>query len=405
MPHIPKVALVLSGGGVRGAYEVGVLEGLLEVLGQSPTDPSPFQIFTGTSVGAINSAFLASRAQRGDLDILALRDLWCGLTLLEDLELDPFRITGIPRPNFLRKSGTKDSPATGRAILRAEPLDRLVRDETHWAQLHKNVDAGLVHACIVAALRMDSGQTTLFADLAPTCTFNPSHDPRRVVIRGRLTHDHVLASAAIPFIFPPRVIDGHSYADGGLRYNTPIAPAIRTGADKLVIVSVRFQGELHPEALAAHVPPADHNRLSFLAGKVLAALMLDPIEYDLQVLDRFNVWMNVLQSTLGPDQLNKVHAAIAEVRGQPYKHLTTLAFHPSEDIAAMAADHVQEFGVRAGDGLAARFKTRGLKALLANKADLGSYLLFDGSFAKRLIELGRKDALKRKNAIRAFFDR
>lgn len=395
----PATALVLSGGGARGAYEVGVLEGTLEVLGVQPGDPPPFQIFTGTSVGAINAVFLASQAQYGDLGVPRLKALWSELTLLEDLRVDPFRLLGLERPEWLRRAD-RPSTAAGRAVLRAEPLDRIIRREIAWDQLHQNIHHERVKACIVAALRMDSGRTTLFIEQSPQTRYASSPDPRREAITTALTADHVLASASIPFVFPPRRIGAHLYADGGLRFNTPIAPAIRAGAERLFVVTVRYRGELHPEA---PVPPEDHDRMAFLLGKLFNALLLDPLDYDLQVLERFNRLMDVLTSTLPPDRMAKVEQALGEMRGQPYRHLKTLVFHPSQDLGAMANSHAQTHGLRTGSGLTARFKERGLASLLAKRSDLGSFLLFDGSYTRRLIELGRQDALARRTAIRAFF--
>lgn len=394
-------ALVLSGGGARGAYEVGVVAGLLEILDARPHHPSPFQIFTGTSVGAINAAFLASQAHRGDLHLARLKALWSELTLLEDLTFDPFRITGLQRPNWLRSAG-RPSSADGRAVLRAEPLDRIIRQEIDWDQLHRNIHDEHVKACIVAALRVDSGRTTLFIERSPNTPYPATHDPRRIALTTPLTADHVLASASIPFIFPPRRIGSHLYVDGGLRFNTPIAPAIRAGAERLVVISVRFQGELHP---AQAVPEDDSDNLAFLAGKLLNALLLDPLEYDLQVLERFNRLMDVLDSTLPKDRLAKVERALSEIRGQPYRKLATLVFHPSRDLGAMASEHARTHGLRTGSGLPAHLKERALLTLLAKRTDLGSFLLFDGSFARRLIELGRTDALARRTAVRAFFGR
>ena len=396
----PRTALVLSGGGARGAYEVGVVQGILEVLG--PLEHSPFDIFTGTSVGAINTAYFASRAHRRDMGIERLVQLWTGLTLLEDLEVDMFGALGW---GSLEKWFGRGRSEAGPALLRAEPLEDLIRDNLDWDQLHQNINDGLVRACIVAALRMDSGQTTLFAEMAPGADFTASRDPRRTKRLCRLSADHVLASAAIPFVFPPRFVDGATHVDGGLRFNTPLSPALRSGAQRVLVISTRFPPELQPNP---HVNPELNEYgadLPFLLGKMLSAIMLDPIVYDLQVLERFNRLLDILESTVDPETLEKIHAALAEIRGVPYERIRTLVVAPSEDSGHMASQYSDRHGMRVGKGLSARLKSRALRRIIGGHSDAGSFLLFDGRFLAQLIELGRQDALARRTAIKAFFDR
>src|SRR5690606_21988536 len=141
-------------------------------------------------------------------------------------------------------------------------------------------------------------------------------------------------------IFPAREIDGRYFCDGGLRFNTPIAPAIRCGAERLVIISLR--SETKPDAAARErAPPADPNPV-FLVGKILDALLLDPVNYDLQVLDRFNRMISTLDDVLGEGEMERVQSVIQESRGAPYKKVNRLVFYPSEDIGCMAAKRAHE---------------------------------------------------------------
>lgn len=399
-----RSALVLAGGGARGAYEVGVVQGILEALGLP--ERCPFQIFTGTSVGAINTAYFVSRAHRRDMGISRLVELWTGMTLLEDLEVDFVGAMGLDLPTWMRSQQPKVPAPAGPGMLRADPLEELIRHSMDWDQLHANIDSGLVEACVVAALRMDSGQTTLFAELASQSPFVPSRDPRRVVCPTRLGADHVLASAAIPLVFPPRLIGGRRYVDGGMRYNTPLGPALRCGAERVVIVSTHYIGAPPGEDAAPPHPElnAEPPSMSFLLGKLVDAVMLDPMEYDLQVLERVNRMIDIVHSISTPEQRVKLAQAMAEIRGQPYRRVRPLVFHPSEDIGAMANDYIKRHGLRVGEGLSARMKSRLLEWMVSGGSDLVSFLLFDGAFASELIALGRRDALKRQTVLRAFFD-
>ncbi len=379
-----RSGLVLSGGGARGAYEAGVVSGIVEVLGLGPDDPAPFDIFAGSSVGAINAVWLAAHADRGDLHARGLVDVWRSLRLNSHLRLSRPRWRDVLRLGWAR------------SLLDPGPLDRLIAGSVPWDRLHANVDSGVVHALVVAALRISNGRTTMFAELSPDAVFRPSQDPRRVVNRVRVGPLHVLASAAIPFIFPVRRIGPAWFCDGGLRFNTPMAPAIRAGAERLVVVSLLHEG--------SGAPPADdeaHPSWFFLAGKVLNALLLDPIDYDLHVLARFNRLLEALEQALTPEEATRVDAEMRAVRGMAYRRLETLVFRPSADLGELAGRHLRE--QRTGMGwLSDRLLRRAADSNATWEDDLASFVLFDGGYAERLVELGRQDAHARADEVRAF---
>jgi NTE family protein len=413
-PSPDKAALVLSGGGARGAYEAGVVAGLVEVLGLRPEDAAPFDVFTGTSVGAINASFLAAYADRGDLAIDRLVALWESLRIGKHLRFDPTGLLGWGRPSPLGRLRRLLSPGAaaadaapiaehyGRALLDPRPLERIVADGVPWERLTRHVRLGVVRALIVTALDVAGGRTTHFAHLAPGTTLAPSKDKRRVARFEPITAEHVLASAAIPLIFPARRIADAYYCDGGLRFNTPIAPAIRTGATRLVVVSL-----LHPE------PPAGRQRSAlqsypnplFLLGKVLNALLLDPVDYDLTVLSRLNRLIQTLEQALPPEQFARVARVIEEDRGLHYRYVSTLVFRPSADIGVMAGEYLRQEHPRwRGPARWARMALRRARAIGQSvETDLGSFLLFDGEFARSLIDLGRRDVLARRSEVAAFF--
>jgi NTE family protein len=247
--------------------------------------------------------------------------------------------------------------------------------------------------------------------LAPEASYRASRgDPRRKAMLVRMRAEHVLASAAFPWLFPPRRIDGAYYCDGGLRLNTPLAPALRAGCDRLLVVSLLSRAQAQP-AWAEPVAPrtslerervqAFHSPV-FLLGKLLDALLLDPIDYDLSVLERFNRLVEVLECQLDPDQMEHVRAVLTRARGTPYRRVPALCFAPSRDLGSIAAQFLE--GSR----------RRSLSVWVLNtlrrlshtwEADLMSFLLLDGEFARELIELGRADVRARADEVLQFFAR
>lgn len=367
-------ALVLSGGGARGAYEAGVIAGLVDVLGQVR-----FSLVAGTSVGAINAAFLAGHAHRPDLEIHRLLELWRGLGLRTHL-----------RPARLRDR---------RSFLDVRPFERLIRDSVDWSRLRRNLERGHLDGFFVAALEVDTGRTAVFADLAEHAKWHPSRDPQRVPVRTRIGPEHVLASAAIPGVFPARRVGRGLYYDGGLRFNTPISPVLRTGAERLVVVS-----PLHPVAdEPVHREAADLDPL-FLAGKLFHAVLLDPFSYDLQVLERFNELLSVLDDTLTDEERAVFDARCIETRGAPYRHVDAMVFKPSKDLGQLAIEFLlrhRRSVVR--QGLSGFLLGAAAPRIQASGTDLISYVLFDGRFTDELIALGRRDVAARADEVRAFF--
>ena len=380
-----STGIVLGGGGARGAYEAGVLAGIVDVLG--PDCPCAlFDVICGTSVGAINAAWLAAHADASGHDISGLVAKWTSLSLDRHL-----------RPDVLGWFGrSRDDQHLGRAFLDPQELESLVEEGVPWSRLHRNVSAGTIRALVVTALHVASGRTTIFTHLAPGEVYPASRDPRRVHVAEAVTADHVLASAAVPLLFPSRRIGHAYYADGGLRFNTPIAPALRMGVDKLVVIPLlQDAGKKEPR-----LGPEEAPSLVFLAGKLLDALLLDPIRYDLDVLDRFNRLVSVLDDSLSEAERERVNEAMTAERGAPYRKVETLVFQPSEDIGAMARRKGELLERRGWRGkMLSRFTRIGGQV----DADLLSFVLFDGDHAADLIQLGRRDVQNRAGEVRAFF--
>lgn len=394
----PLTGLVLSGGGTRGAYEVGVLLGILEALSPTGRAHNPFDLVAGASVGAINSAYVTANADAPGLNLGRLIDAW--------MSMDFAHVFGPQLLFFLRQlvRGTAAPRARdthlGRSLLDPAHLERLVGGAVDFDSLHQNLREGVVRGLFIAALQVVSGRTVLFCELAPGASYSPSKDPRRHALVGPLTLEHVLASAAIPLVFPARRVGEHFYCDGGLRLNTPIAPVIRAGASRLVIISTTYRpGQAQPGAL----PPglSSYPSLTFLVGKVLNALLLDPLVYDLLVLERINDIVDVHRRGLSDAARADLDRRMELRRGVPYRHLDALVFGPSQNIAGIAAAYLKDNLKRLDVGLVGRRLLR--TASEEGSADWATYLIFDGGFAERLIELGHHDALARREEVRSFF--
>jgi len=349
-----------------------VVSGLVEVLG-APR----FAFVAGTSVGAINATYLASHSHRGDLGVSRLVELWTTLGIRSHLRL-------------------QRRPLRRHALLDVAPFEEVVRQGVDWRALAANIDARQLQGLFVAALQVETGRTAVFADLAPDARWVPSRDPQRHPVPTRITGEHVLASAAIPGVFPPRKVGHHLYYDGGLRFNTPISPVLRAGAERLVVVSPLFAGR-EPE-----VPDRPPDPL-FLAGKMLHAVLLDPFAYDLQVLERFNQLLEVLDDTLDEAARERFDARCVQLRGTTYRQVEALVFSPSEDLGALAVHYLRQHRRRlVRQGLAGALLALASRRLEASGTDLVSYLLFDGGYTRQLVELGRRDVWARAAEVRAF---
>ena len=376
---------MLSGGGVRGAYEAGAVKGITEILELKSSDACPFQIFTGTSVGAINATYLAACAEQGDMAIDGLIETWCALKVSDYIQLDILR-------GLRAKRKQRDN---GNSLIDANPLAQLIEHKIPFDRLHLNRREGIVKSLVVAALDIAKGKTTMFAQISDDWTFRPSHDPFRNALLTNIELEHVLASAALPFIFPLRKIGKRFYCDGGLRHNTPITPAIRSNANKIVIIPALRS----PKGKREETNSDTYPNLTFVAGKLLNALLADPLEKDLAIVNRFNRLVEVLDSALTPEERKRVNEVFLDTRGHEYRLLDTLTIRPSRDIGVLAGNRIKE-GV---GGTMGWFLKQVLKRTGSDEADWASYVLFDGEFAKHVIEMGKQDAWEMRDQIKQFF--
>lgn len=386
-----KLAIILSGGGARGAYEVGVLSYIFDRIAKLRGAPPKIAILSGTSVGAINACFLAAHMAEPDFGMKRLVQLWTELDMSQVLSFNLRQALLLPR--VLTGGGS------GAGIFDVRPLVKLANREVNWRSISKSLRGGHLEVLSVSATEVRSGRTVVFMQTGPDGTLPTTTPPRTIIRADRIGPHHALASAAIPVLFPPVKIGHELYVDGGLRQNTPIAPALRLGATHVFAIGLSrdVRGIPTPDPGPVQAPGA-----AFLLGKVLNAFLLDHVQNDFELMQRLNEVLMDGTRVYGPDFVEKLSAAARARGGQAYRPVTALSVQPSEDIGKLAAEHVRKGKVRGG-ALVTRQLLNLLDAGVAPDADLASYLLFDGTFARKLIDMGRSDAEARREELLQFF--
>lgn len=378
--------IVMSGGGARGAYEVGVLNYLYGEFARHFGRMPKFDVVSGTSVGAINGTALAATANDPTPGMRLLESVWVEQQLSDIMRLD---LRHVPRLYRVWLGGSV--PA---GIFDARPLASIISQRIPWRQLARNLRAGHVRALTVSATNVRTGRSTLYVDRGKEVPL-PRGSMRIVVQPTHILPQHVLASAAMPIVFPPVRIGNEFFCDGGIRLNTPTAPAIQLGVDRLFVVGVTT-----PKRESA-MPRGNTPGASYLLGKAVDALMLDHIEHDLEELRLVNEILSDSLEAGGPGFQEKLDT-ISDERGRPRRRqVKTFVLHPSMDIGILASDHLRGHKPR----LSRLFGHTALRMLDVGEgadADLASYVLFDGDFARVLIELGRSDAARHRDELAEF---
>jgi NTE family protein len=367
----PSTALVLTGGGARAAYQVGLLRSLARHL---PDAHLP--IITGVSAGAINAAYLAAR--QGSLAEASARlsSIWLGLTTEQVFE------AGFPAlaRNVLRwglqlvSGGAQVSDA--RSLVDTAPLRALVESTLGCVDgaidgIADNLEHGRLQAVALTALKYATGQTVTWVQGNDVEEWER---PMRIGARARLAADHVMASAALPLMFPAVRVGSSWYGDGGIRLQAPLAPAIHLGADRILAISTRYARTLREASTPAieGYPP-----LAQVAGALLNAIFLDAFDSDALRLAQVNRLLD--------------HTEPSEWRG--WRKVSLLVIRPSQDLGRLAADYEPRLPS------AFRFLTRGLGTRETRSSDFLSLMMFQQDYISRLIEIGEADAEARKDEI------
>ncbi len=372
-----KIGLILSGGGARAAYQVGVLKAIHKIL---PKDSAnPYDVIAGTSAGAINGVALASYAENYRIGMRHLERIWTGFSPEQIYRTDLLSITRsllrLLRTTLIGRRYKHDKVS----VLDNTPLKNLLSQVIQFDNIQKAIDNGALHAMSVTGSGLESGESVSFFQGHYSIVNWQRH--RRIGYRSRVGVDHLLASSAIPMIFPSIQINKEYYADGAVRQLAPISPALHLGAEKVLVIGVSGVAHKRKDTVQSTGYPTPAKIL----GHMLNAAFLDSMETDVERLQRINRTVNMI-----PENVRKKH-------GMELKPIDLLEINPSASLDEIAGRHAHELP------RALRLFLGGSGNTSRNGSGILSYLLFSKGFCKDLIALGYKDGLARRAEIESFF--
>ena len=372
-PKKPKIALLLTGGGARAAYQVGVLKALAHSMPR--TAPLPFRVINGTSAGAINSAALACYASCAHLAVRKLESVWKNFSTSMVYKSDFLSVFGHIARNILTSFQSEHINHPPASLLNNRPLRSLLNEILDLHRIERNLHRNYLDALSITASSYTTGDSVAFFQS------NTQTSWQRAKREGRATRinvEHLMASSAIPMVFPSVNIYNHYFGDGSIHQLSPLSPSIHLGAEKIFIIGVDQPKELHPPGYSAHYPG-----LSAVAGHLLDSVFTDTMQSDLERLDRINRTLGLLP---------------ARDKHQELKQIDTFVINPSQNFNAIAAQYYDDIPW----AIKVLLRTIGVKK--HSQSSLTSYLLFEKRYTQHLMQIGYEDGMAQLPKMREFLE-
>jgi NTE family protein len=372
-----KLALILTGGGARAAYQVGVLKAVAEMLPRRAENP--FQIICGTSAGALNAATLAVNARQFARGVQYLDNIWKNFHPGDIYRTDVLGVlvNSVRWVGGMLLSGLGVRGLYKLSLLDNAPLVKLLGEILPCEKIQDSIDAGVLDALSITASGYGSGQSVTFYQAREG--IQPWTRAHRIGVPTRIQNIHLLASSAIPFFFPAVRINREYFGDGSMRQIAPISPALHMGASRVLVISTNSRTERHREQVEAYPT------LAQIAGHALDSIFLDSLEVDIERIHRINQTLRYI-----PDGLRE-QAGL--------RHVDVLVIAPSQALEKIADRFTRNMP------LAIRLLLRMLGISRRNGgATLMSYLLSEKGFCRAVIDMGYRDAMARKDEIMAFLN-
>lgn len=387
MTAFSKTGLILTGGGARAAYQVGVLRAIANLLKDAgwPATQNPFPIICGTSAGAINATALACSSDNFGLGLKRLERIWSHIEAHHVYKADSLAMMrsgatwlSILSLGWMVRKWMKTPPSS---LFDNSPLADLLNKMLDFSGMDAGLASGSLHAIAITASSYTSGMhLTFYQTLA---NIEPWVRSQRLAQRDFISVQHLLASSAIPFIFPSVPLNWSGAleycGDGAMRQLAPISPAIHLGAHKVLIIGAGRMSEVKRDVPEAVTYPS----IAQIAGHAMSSIFLDSLAVDIERMTRINKTLSLL-----PPEL-RTHSELRPIE--------TLIIAPSERIDEIATRHIKSLPAPI------RFMLGGIGATEVRGSALASYLLFEASFTNELMALGFSDAMKVKEEVLAFF--
>ncbi len=372
-----RQALLLTGGGARAAYQVGVLSAITRFMPRN--HGIPFPIICGTSAGAINSTAMACYASCFHLGVKKLEWVWKNLRTKNVYESDPWGAFGYLGSGVLASFQADYSIKRSHSLLNNAPLRELLKQVFDFKRIDDNILRGYLTAVSVTASSYTTGDSISFYQSADY--IDPWQRAKRKGQPCQINTEHLMASAAIPLVFPSISIDNQYYGDGSIHQLSPLSPAIHLGAEKILIIGV----DQPREPLFTHENNPHPPTSSTIAGHMLDSIFADTLQSDLERLHRVNDSLALMEA----------HGIKSD---QGLRQVDTMVINPSKDFNSIAVEHFDELPI------SVRILLRSIGITNDSESSLISYLLFENSFTKKLMKIGYEDGLAHEDQLREFLN-